>query len=227
MKRFFTLTLLALTFAGVAHAERTLKRDEYVTRFESCEAIIREFQASRDYAIPAPILQNAQAIVITNQFKAGFFFGVKDGYGVIMVRRADGTWSLPALLTAGEASLGLQIGANAVETIYVLNDADLARRLYKGRFNVGVDAAAIAGPRVAETTRINREILATPILVYTKKLGLFAGATVKTGWISANNVGNRAFYQTRYNLPEILFGDWVPGQPEVEPLRQFITQISR
>ncbi len=227
MKRFLTLALLALTFAGVAQAERTLPRKDYVTRIESCEAIIREFQASRDYAIPQQVLQNAQAIVITNQFKAGFFFGIKDGYGVIMVRRADGSWSLPAMIAAGEASLGLQLGANAIETVYILNDAEIARRLYKGRFNIGVDAAAIAGPRVAETTRINREILATPILVYTKKQGLFAGATVKAGWIAANNVGNRYFYQTRYNLPEILFGDWVPAQPEVEPLMQYIAQITR
>ncbi len=227
MKRLFTFALLALAFVGTVQAERTLPRKDYVTRIESCEAIIREFQASEDYRIPPAILQNAQAIVITNQFKAGFLFGVKDGYGVIMVRRADGSWSLPALLSAGEASFGLQIGANAVETVYILNDADIARRLYKGRFNIGVDAAAIAGPRVAETTRINREILATPILVYTKKKGLFAGATVKAGWISANNVGNRAFYETRYSLPEILFGDWVQSQPEVEPLRNYITRITQ
>ncbi|WP_221031314.1 lipid-binding SYLF domain-containing protein [Actomonas aquatica] len=227
MKRFLILALIAFSFAGALRAERSMPRKDYVTRIESCEAIIREFQASADYQIPQAVLQNAQAIVITNQFKAGFLFGVKDGYGVIMVRRPDGSWSIPAMLSAGEASFGLQIGANSVETVYILNDVDIARRLYKGRFNIGVDAAAIAGPRVAETTKINREILAAPILVYTKKTGLFAGATVKTGWIAANNVGNRAFYETRYGLPEILFGDWVALQPEAEPLHQYIAQITQ
>ena len=227
MKRFLTLALIAFTFAGIAQAERTMPRKEYVTRIESCEAIIREFQANPDYAIPAEILRNAQAIVITNQFRAGLLFGVKDGYGVILARRADGSWSLPALLAAGEASIGLQVGANAVETVYVLNDPAIARFLYQGRFNVGVDAAAIAGPRVAEASRINRDILATPILVYAKKKGLFAGATVKAGWLAANNAGNRFFYKTRYSLPEIIQGDWVPSQPEAEPLRQFIAQITR
>jgi lipid-binding SYLF domain-containing protein len=66
-----------------------------------------------------------------------------------------------------------------------------------------------------------------PVLVYSKKKGLCAGATVRTGWISANNWGNRSFYETTYSLPEIAMGDWVPTQPEVEPLRDFITEITR
>ena len=42
MKRLFTFALLALAFVGTVQAERTLPRKDYVTRIESCEAIIRE-----------------------------------------------------------------------------------------------------------------------------------------------------------------------------------------
>ncbi len=227
MKRFLSLALLALAATVTVSAQRTIPRSEYVTRVESCEAILREFQSNPETAIPPEVLQNAAALVITNQFKAGFFFGVKDGYGVILARRTDGSWSLPAFLSAGEASFGLQVGANAVETVYVLNDPEIARRLYKSRVNFGVDAVAVAGPRAAEANNVNRDILATPVLVYTKKKGLYAGATVKTGWISANNDANRSFYETRYTLPEILQGDWVQPQPEVAPLRQFVTRITQ
>jgi len=224
MKRLFVL-LFAFA-AVVAHAERAYPREEYVTRFESCEAILREFMADPAYAIPGEVLASAQAIVITNQFKAGFLLGIKDGYGVILARRPDGSWSLPALLNAGEASFGLQLGGAAVETVYLLTDPDTARLLYRGRFNVGVDAKAVAGPRAAEAQSFNREILATPVLVYTKSVGLFAGATVKAGWLQANNVGNRAFYETRYSLPELLQSDWVPPQPEVVPLQSYVTRIA-
>lgn len=225
MKRIFSIVLLALA-ATTVHAERTFSREEYVSRFESCEAILREFMADPAYAIPSEVFAAAQAIVITNQFKAGFVFGIKDGYGVILARRPDGSWSLPALLNAGEASFGLQLGGAAVETVYVLTDPETARLLYRGRFNVGVDAKAVAGPRVAEAQSFNREILATPVLVYSKSKGLFAGATVKAGWLQANNIGNRAFYQTRYNLPELLQADWVAPQPEVTPLQAYVTQLA-
>lgn len=227
MKRFLSLALITLATTLAIHAERALPREDYVTRVESCEAILREFQANPATAIPAEVLRSAKALIITNQFKAGFLLGVKDGYGVMLCRRADGTWGIPGFVSAGEASFGLQLGGAAIETVFVLTSEETARMLYKGRFNVGVDAKAIAGPRVAERQAINRDILATPVLVYTKQKGLFAGATVKAGWLQANNIGSRDFYHTRYSLPEIVQGDWVQTQPEVEPLRQFVTQITQ
>lgn len=227
MKRFITLALGLLVTTLAAQAENSLPRKDYVTRIESCEAIIREFHYNPETRIPAEVLRQAQTIIITNQFKAGFIFGVKDGYGVILSRRDDGTWSLPAFVNAGEASFGLQLGANAVETVYVITDKSVQSMLYRNKFNIGVDAKAVAGPRVAETEKITALLKEAPVLVYTKTKGLFAGATVKGGWLSANNNGNRAFYQTRHTLPEILMGDWVQPQPEVAYLRDFVTQITR
>jgi SH3 domain-containing YSC84-like protein 1 len=227
MKRFIILALAFVATSLAVQAERSLPRKDYVTRVESCEAIIREFQYDPDTRIPAEVLRAARTIVITNQFKAGFIFGVKDGYGVVISKRADGTWGLPAFINAGEASFGLQLGANAVETVLIITDESVQPLLYKNKFNVGVDAKAVAGPRVAEAEKVTKILREAPILVYTKKKGLFAGATVKTGWLSANNRGNRAFYNTRYSMPEIVQGNWVPTQPEVEPLRNFIAQITR
>jgi len=227
MKRFISLALTLLVTTLAVQAERSLPRKDYVTRVESCEAIIREFQYDQDYRIPRQVMQAAETIVIINQFKAGFIFGIKDGYAVALSKRPDGSWSLPAFMNAGEMSIGLQVGANAIETVLIITDASVTPLLYENKFNIGVDAKAIAGPRVAEAEKVTRILKEAPILVYTKKKGLFAGATVKAGWISANNRANRAFYNTRYSMPEILQGDWVPAQPEVEPLRQFIAQQTR
>lgn len=227
MKRFILLALALLVPALSLDAARSLPRKDYVTRVESCEAIIREFQESDEYRIPDEVLRAARAIVIVNQFKAGFFLGVKDGYGVLLAKHADGSWGLPGFMNAGEASLGLQFGANAVESVLIITDDSVVQLLYQHKFNIGVDAKAIAGPRVAEAEKVTALLKEAPILVYTKKKGLFAGATVRTGWISANNWGNRSFYETTYSLPEVVLGDWVEPQPEVEPLREFITEITQ
>ena len=225
MKRILLLAA-ALLSAAVVSAAREPTRQDYVARIESCEAILREFMANPETAIPASVLRSARAIVITNQFRAGFILGVKDGYGVILARRPDGSWSVPAILSAGEASIGLQLGGTAVETVYVLTDDETPKLLFSGRFNVGADAKAVAGPRAAEAESLNQGILTAPVLVYTKSRGLFAGATVKAGWIQRNDSANRAFYNTDYTLPEILYSDWVQAPAEVLPLRQYVTQIT-
>ncbi len=145
MKKLLLLSLLALFSAASVRADKDPRAD-YVTRVESCEAILREFMAKPETAIPASVLASAHAIVITNQIKAGFIFGVKDGYGVILVKQAGGRWSIPVLIGAGEVSFGFQIGANTSETILVITDDATPKMIFNRRFNVGVDAKAVAGP---------------------------------------------------------------------------------
>ncbi len=224
MKRLLLLSLVALSGASLVRAEVT--RADVVTRIETCEAILEGFQRG-PHAIPPQVLQKAQAIVIVNQFKGAFLLGIKDGYGAILVRKPNGRWSLPVLVNAGEASLGLQVGANAVETVYVINDPKVPRLLFKHRFNVGVDATAVAGPKVAETERLNREILDAPVLVYTKSAGLFAGATVKAGHLSRSDSSNFLLHNTRYTMPELLYGDFVQPVPEVQPLMGLVEKLTR
>ncbi|HVU24044.1 MAG TPA: lipid-binding SYLF domain-containing protein [Opitutus sp.] len=227
MKKFllpFLSALLVASFAPRAAAAPT--RAECVTRVLSCEAILREFQANPEYAVPASVLQQAKALIIVNQFKAGFFFGVKEGYGVIMVKKPGGRWSLPVLISAGEASFGLQIGAKAVETVLVITDEHTPRLLFNTHFNVGVDAKAVIGPKGAEVERNNQSIVSAPVLVYSKSKGLFAGATVKAGFLSRDDKANFALYDTQYRLPELLYSDWVQPIPEVTPLMDYAQKIA-
>jgi lipid-binding SYLF domain-containing protein len=223
MKKFLLLTLIALFGAAVTRAEVT--RADLVERVESCEAILQQFQYG-PHAIPANVLRSDKALVIVNQFKAGFLIGVKDGYGLLLVKKPNGRWSLPVLISAGEASLGFQIGATAVESVYVITDAKTPQLLFKKRFNVGVDAKAIAGPKNADAERYNAEILRTPMLIYTKVAGLYAGATVKAGHLSRNDSANFLLYDTKYTMPELLYSDWVKPPKEVQPLMELVQRLA-
>ncbi len=225
MKKFLMLSLVALFGAAVARAEKSLP--EVIDRIGSCEAILQEFQRRPETAIPAPVLQRAKALIILNQFKAGFLLGVKDGYGIILVRKPDGRWSLPVLLNAGEASLGLQVGANSFESIYVITDANIPKLLFKHRFNLGVDAKAVAGPKAAAKEKYSEEILKAPILAYTKSVGLYVGATVKAGHLSRDDEGNFVLYRTRYTLPELLYGDFIPAAQVPDAVRNLLADVQR
>ena len=224
MKKFFLLSLVALLGAVTGRAAPT--RETLIRRVESCEAILQTFQIVRDTAIPAEVWQRAKAVIILNQFKAGFIFGVQNGYGVIMVKKPNGRWSVPVLLHAGETSLGFQIGAKSVQTVLIITDETTPRLLFKSRFNVGVDAKAVAGPRAAEIERNQRELLDAPILVYGKSAGLYAGATVKVGHLTRNDRANFDLYNTKYTMPELLYSDWVTPPADMQPLMTLVQRLA-
>ncbi len=226
MKKLLCL-LLGLTATAALRADANTDHDTFVKRVETCEAIIREFQSDPTIAIPSEVLQRAKALVIANQFKAGIILGFQAGYGTIMIKKSNGQWSIPVLVSSGDASLGLQLGGSSVQSVYVIMDEKTPSLLFEGRFNIGVDAQAIAGPRVAEKETWNRELLNTPVLVYSKKKGLYAGATVKTGYLTRSDSINRAYYGVPYDLPELLYGDYVKPVPaDVKPLMDYVTQLS-
>jgi SH3 domain-containing YSC84-like protein 1 len=226
-KPLFLLALACSLLVAPLHAQRALPREDYVIRLETCEAILREFMADPATAIPAHVLREARGLIIINQFKGGFLLGVQDGWGVIMVRRPDGSWSVPGILTAGELSIGLQAGASSIETVMVLMDEAPVRKIFHQRFNAAVDAKAVGGPRAAETERANTELLDAEVLVYRKSRGLFAGATLRTGWVQRNDPANRVFFGTHHALPEILYSDWVQPPVEALPLMEFVQSITR
>jgi lipid-binding SYLF domain-containing protein len=233
MKKFFAAFSILLALAATVPASAQLKRESLLERLDSCEAILQEFQGNPKLAIPADVLRNAKGLIIVNQFAGSFFLGVKDGYALMTVRRPNGKWSLPVFLRAGELSFGLQFGGKAINTIMVLNNEAVARRLFEGRFNLGAEFKAVAGIRATGVRSIEAQRLTNnlpdnaDVLVYSSHEGLQAGLALKTGWIMPDTRANRLFYNTRYGLPEILYSDWITTPEEVKYLLSEVTRQTR
>lgn len=226
----FSAYLISLTALLAAFSAPSFAQDEQhrqmVEKIESCEAILRELTADPVSGIPSSLLQQARGIVVVNQFQGGFLLGGQAGYGIVMVRKDDGgQWSVPCFLDANGASLGLQFGGRSVYTVYLLMDDSGARLLYDTRFRFGADARALIGPRGTER-EVSTEVLQAPIIAYTVTKGAYAGATVKTGWLTPDNESNRAFYRSQHTMPELLFGNWTVPPAEARPLISFVQQIT-
>jgi SH3 domain-containing YSC84-like protein 1 len=223
MKRLLLLAavLSLVTAAGASD----FKRPDYVARLQTCEAILQSTMLYPASAIPADVLRRAKGLVIVNQVQVGLLLGVKDGWGVAMVKKPTGQWSVPVFIKAGELSLGLQAGGKTIETIYVLMDDASARLLFRTRFKFGLNAKAVAGPHAAEAER-STQVFDAPVLVYSNVNGFYAGATVETGTMAPLVEATQQFYQTRYGVPEILFSDWVQPQPEAQELMTYVQRLS-
>lgn len=227
MKKFLS-TLFCLTTLVVALPAAGMTRATVIEQLDSCEAILQEIQGNFKTAIPADILHRAKGLVIVNQFQAGFFLGIKDGYAVAMVRRPNGKWSVPAFLRTGELSLGLQIGGKAINAVYVLMDDDTARLLLKNRMNLGAEAKAVAGIRTAESESVTKALPgAANVLVYSAKEGLYVGAALKTGYMSPNEEANHIFYGNNFRMPELLYSDWATPPEDAHFIMDYVTRLTQ
>ena len=224
MKR---LLLLVVALASTYAADTAqFDRAEYVTRLQTCDAILQSTMLYPDRAIPAPILRRAKGIVIVNQDQVSLVLGLKHGWGVALVKRPNGQWSVPVFIKANELSFGLQAGGKTIETIYLLMDEPSTKLLFQSQFKFGVDAKAVAGPAAAEAER-STEGFNPQVLVYSNVKGFYAGATVKTGAIAPIVDATQQFYDTHYGIPEILFSDWVKPQPESQPLMNGMQKLTQ
>lgn len=184
-------------------------------RIKEAITVLDEVMAASDSSVPKSILERAEAIaVFPSLLKAGFVVGAQRGHGVISVRDPKtGAWSSPAFLTITGGSLGLQIGAQAVDLVLVVQNRRGLDQLLKNQFKVGADASVAAGPVGRDASASTDIQLRAQILSYSRTRGLFAGVTLNGSTIRQDRDANERFYGVAYRTKTIVI-DHVGGAPE-------------
>lgn len=141
------------------------------------------------------LLARARAVLVfPNLFKAGFILGGEGGSGVLLVKGTDGTWSSPAFFGMGSGSLGLQIGAQQSEVMFIIMTEGGLRKILNNSMKLGADASVAVGPigagvEASTTTNLDRDIYA-----YSKTVGLFGGGAFEGSVLTPREEWNRAYY---------------------------------
>lgn len=136
--------------------------------------------------------------------KAGFIFSGKGGEGVVVARTGHG-WSGPSFVGTGGAGWGVQIGVEATDFVFVLNNRAAVRAFSKGgNVTLGADASVAAGP-------VGRDAHAgvTPtaaIYTYSRTKGLFAGVSLEGAVIATRKGANERYYGRPVWAGDILSG---------------------
>ncbi len=158
--------------------------------------VVTEIMAIPANGIPASLLANAQGIVIVPDLvKGGFVVGARYGRGIVMVRDERGFWRPPAFVTLAGGSVGWQIGLQVTDIILVFKSRSSVDNLMRGKFTVGADAAAAAGPVGREAAAATDAGLRAEIYTYSRSRGLFAGVSLDGSVLQIDHTANAAFYQ--------------------------------
>jgi lipid-binding SYLF domain-containing protein len=203
----FVSILLASTAPGARAGEEENKRAENAVR------VLKEVMEAPDKAVPRDLLQNAHAIaVVPDVIKAGLVIGGRHGNGLIAVKTRDGTWSNPAFVSMTGGSIGFQAGVSSTDVILVFRTQRGVDSIVHGKFTLGADASAAAGPVGRSAQASTDAQLKAEIYSYSRSRGLFAGAALDGTAITIDNDANQAVYGDGVTTRRIFDGG-VSGVP--------------
>ena len=206
--------LLAIAFALLTMTTLTAQAgEEENKRAENAVRVLKEIMMAPDSAIPKDLLQKAHAIaVIPDVVKAGLVVGGRHGDGLISVKTRDGTWSNPSFITLTGGSIGFQTGVSSTDVILVFRTQRGVDSIVHGKFTLGADASAAAGPVGRSATASTDAQLHAEIYSYSRARGLFAGAALDGSAITIDNGANQAVYGEGVTARRIFEGG-VTGVP--------------
>jgi len=171
------------------------------------------------------IVRKAKGVMVYPQVLRGaFLFGGAGGSGVFLVRAKEGdVWSAPAFYTIGQASFGLQAGADASEAVVVALTERGVTALLSPSAKLGANASIAVGPvgAGAEAATAN---LSADLVSYTRNQGLYAGVSIAGAVVATRDDWNRAYYGKPVSPTEILVERSV-SNPQAEKLIAVVTRL--
>jgi lipid-binding SYLF domain-containing protein len=206
--------LVAIAFALLTMTTLTAQAgEEENKRAENSIRVLKEIMMAPDSSIPKDLLQKAHAIaVIPDVVKAGLVVGGRHGDGLISVKTRDGTWSNPSFIGLTGGSIGFQAGVSSTDVILVFRTQRGVDSIVHGKFTLGADASAAAGPVGRSAQASTDAQLKAEIYSYSRSRGLFAGAALDGTALKIDNDANQAVYGSGVTARRIFEGG-VSGVP--------------
>ncbi|MEX2172981.1 MAG: lipid-binding SYLF domain-containing protein, partial [Pirellulaceae bacterium] len=162
---------------------------------DSSATVLKEFLDLRVKGIPASLLAEAHGVaIVPGVIKVGLVVGGQRGRGVVIVREKEGLWRAPTFITLTGGSIGWQAGAQSTDVVLVFKTPKSVEGLLRGKFTIGADAAAAAGPVGRRAGASTDAQLSAEIYSYSRTRGLFAGVSLDGSVIEIDDGSNAEYY---------------------------------
>lgn len=193
----FVCLVIDASGVTVANAQGfpTIDQSRQETIVRSSITVLNEIMAIPLSGIPTSMLADAHGVaIIPNVIRGGFVVGARHGRGVLLVREQTGLWHAPVFITLTGGNIGWQAGVQSTDVILVFRSRRSVDGIMAGRFTIGADAAAAAGPVGRQASAATDRTLNAEILSYSRSRGLFAGVALDGSMIQIDGLATANFY---------------------------------
>jgi len=160
-------------------------------------AVLNEIMAIPAQRIPQSLLAGAEGVaIIPKVIKGGFVIGARHGRGTLLIRDTNQGWHAPVFVSLTGGSIGWQVGVQSTDIILVFKTKKSVQGILSGKFTLGVDAAAAAGPVGRQASAATDVQLKAEVFSYARSRGLFLGASLDGSMLSVDGMANAAYYRS-------------------------------
>jgi SH3 domain-containing YSC84-like protein 1 len=197
--------LLALSTCSSAKEPSEPKAEQ--DRLQNAGKVMREILAMPD-DIPEDLMNKARCVIVMpSVLKAAFVVGGSYGRGAMVCRTGQdfsGPWGAPAMYALEGGSIGLQLGGEATDFVFLVMNDRGANSLLHTKVKLGADASAAAGPIGRAAAADTDAYMRAEILSYSRARGVFAGISLDGSTLRPDGGANRKLYGHSAHAAEII-----------------------
>jgi lipid-binding SYLF domain-containing protein len=172
--------------------------------------------------IPQDLIDKARCVVVMpSVLKAAFVVGGSYGRGTMVCRTGKdftGPWGAPAMYALEGGSVGLQIGGEATDFVFLVMNDRGAGSLLHTKVKLGADASIAAGPKGRSATAETDAYMRAEILSYSRARGAFAGISLEGSTLRPDEDANRKLYGNSTSAAKIITESDVIAPPAAQDL---------
>ncbi|CAI4210543.1 unnamed protein product [Parascedosporium putredinis] len=176
--------------------------------------------------IPKRIIQNAAGIAVFTCMRSGLWMTGSGGSGILIARKADGTWSPPSALLLHTPSLSF-MGVDIYDCVLIVNNLSALESLVQPQVTLGDDVGLTCGPMVPHGSleeEIKWKDLGNTVFTYMKARGQAQVVNLSGCLLAERGNENERFYGANVTMMDILAGNVAKNVDETRPLFEVIKQ---
>ncbi|ROT38662.1 LAS seventeen-binding protein [Sodiomyces alkalinus F11] len=176
--------------------------------------------------IPRKIIQNAAGIAIFTCMRSGLWMTGSGGSGILISRKADGTWSPPSGILLHTPTLSFIIGVDVYDCVLVVNNmTSLETLITRPSVTLGEDIGLTKGPLIpldSTDESLQWRELDNSVLTYLKARGQSRNVNLHGCILTERGNENERFYQSSVTPAQIAAGNVSRRVDETRPLSEVI-----
>jgi SH3 domain-containing YSC84-like protein 1 len=214
MRGTIAAIVLGLMVPSVQAADLSTREAD---RVREAATVLKEIHGVPDKDIPQELWDRAACVIVVPGLKkAAFIVGGEYGKGLMSCRHG-GEWSAPIFMQVGKGSWGLQIGAQSIDLVLLVMNANGMEKMLRNKVSLGAEASIAGGPVGRDARAATDAQMKAEILSYSRTQGLFAGINLSGGVVRADDDDNADLYGKSTAAKDVVMAGTVKAPAVTEP----------